>query len=179
MRLNRTLYAFLNNLLNIFPGFGRALSWRGNLAAMAFKSCGRNPKISSNVNVYNPRNMVLGDSVYIGFNCYFGGGEILLDDEVVIGPFCTVVAGNHTMKDGSYRFGPYEYGTIRIGRGTWLGANSTVVSGVTIGRGCLVAAGSVVTKDVPDYTVVGGVPARVIKTVTPEGESQSTLEAGS
>lgn len=168
MKLNRSLYSLLNNLLNILPGFGGALSWRGKLASMAFKSCGRNLKISSNVNIYNPQNMTVGDSVYIGYSCYFGGGEIELADEVIIGPFVTVVAGNHTMRDGSYRFGPYQYGSIHIGRGTWLCANTVIASGVTIGKGCLVAAGSVVTEDVPDYSMVGGVPARLIKTIAPE-----------
>jgi len=168
MKLNRSLYSLLNNLLNALPGFGSALSWRGSLARMALKRCGRNLKISSNVNIYNPQNVTVGDSVYIGYNCYFGGGEIVLDDEVIIGPFVTVVAGNHTMRDGSYRFGPYQHGRIHIGRGTWLCANTVIASDVTIGKGCLVAAGSVVTKDVPDYSVVGGVPAKLIKTVTPE-----------
>ena len=135
----------------------------------ALKGCGRNLKISANVNIYNPQNLTVGDSVYIGYNCYFGGGEIVLEDEVIIGPFVTVVAGNHTLRGGSYRFGPYESGYIRIGRGAWLCTNTVVTSGVTIGKGCLVAAGSVVTKDVPrDFSVVGGVPAKIIKTVSPE-----------
>lgn len=168
MKLNRALYALLNNLLNVLPGFGTALSWRGWLARMALHRCGRNLKISSNVNIYNPQNMTVGDSVYIGYCCYFGGGEIVLEDEVIIGPFVTVIAGNHSMRDGSYRFGPYKFGRIHVGRGTWLCANTVIVSDVTIGKGCLVAAGSVVTKDVPDYSVVGGVPAKLIKVVTPE-----------
>ncbi|MHB0912217.1 MAG: acyltransferase [Armatimonadota bacterium] len=135
---------------------------------MALQTSGRNLKISSNVNIYNPQNMHVGDNVYIGYNCYFGGGDIFLDDEVIIGPFCTIVAGNHTMKNGSYRFGPYSYGTIRIGRGTWLGANSVITSDVSIGKGCLIAAGSVVTKDIPDFTIVGGVPAKPIRKVSHE-----------
>ncbi len=168
MKLNRSLYALLNNLLNVLPGFGWALSWRGILARMALKGCGRNLKISCSVNIYNPQNMTVGDNVYIGYSCYFGGGEIVLEDEVLIGPFVTVAAGNHTMRDGSYRFGPYEFGRIRIGRGTWLCANAVITSGVTIGKGCVVAAGSVVTQDVPDYGMVGGVPAKLVRTVTPE-----------
>ncbi len=110
----------------------------------------------------------MGDNVYIGYNCYFGGGEIVLEDEVIIGPFVTVVAGNHTMHNDSFRFGPYQFGRIHIGRGTWLCAHAVIVSNVTIGKGCLIAAGSVVTKDVPDYGVVGGVPAVLIKTLAPE-----------
>jgi maltose O-acetyltransferase len=177
MKLNRSIYAFLNNLLNVFPGFGSPLSWRGRLAGLAFEQCGKNLKISSNVNIYNPQNISAGDSVYIGYNCYFGGGEIVLEDEVMIGPFVTIVAGNHTMRDGSFRFGPYEYGRIHIGRGTWICANSVICSNVTIGKGCLVAAGSVVTSDVADFSMVGGVPARFIKTVAPEAQVPGQSEA--
>jgi acetyltransferase-like isoleucine patch superfamily enzyme len=56
-------------------------------------------------------------------------------------------------------------GPIRIKRNAWIGANATVTQGVTIGENAVVAAGAVVTKDVPDNTVVGGIPAKVIKTV--------------
>ena len=178
MKLNSSLYAFLNNLLNVLPGFGRADALRGWLASMALKGCGRKLKISSNV-IMNPQNMTVGDNVYIGYSCYFGGGEIVLEDEVSIGPFVTVAAGNHTMCGGSYRFGPYEYGRIRIGRGTWLCANTVITSGVTIGKGCVVAAGSMVIRDVPDYSVVCGVPAKLVKTVAPEvAEALSAGEKG-
>jgi maltose O-acetyltransferase len=171
MKLNSSVYALLNNLLNVLPGFGRAVVVRGWLARTALKRCGKQLRISSNVNIFNPQNMTVGDNVYIGPSCYFGGGEIVLEDEVNIGPFVTVAAGKHTMRDGSYRFGPYEYGRIHVGRGTWLCASTVITSGVTIGKGCLVAAGSVVTKDVPDYSMVGGVPAKLIETITPEALS--------
>lgn len=158
-------YHFLSALLNLFPPVGKYLSWRGKLAAKVLKSCGTNLKIASLVNIYNPNNLSCGNNVYIGYCTYIGGGEVYLDDEVVIGPFCSIVAGNHTSKDGSYRFGPYDYGTISIGKGTWLGSHVTITSNVKIGRGCVIAANAVVTKDVPDFTMVGGVPAKVIKSL--------------
>ncbi len=168
MKLNSSLYALLNNLLDVLPGFGGAVVVRGWLARTALKRCGKQLRISCHVSIFNPRNMTVGDNVYIGPSCYFGGGEIVLEDEVTIGPFVTVAAGKHTMLDGSYRFGPYEYGPVRVGRGTWLCASSVITSGVSIGKGCLVAAGSVVTRDVPDYSMVGGVPAKLIETMTRE-----------
>ncbi len=161
--MNKSTYAFLNNCLNVFPPYGKALDWRGRLARRVLKECGARLRISSNVNIYNPEKVSIRSHVYIGFNTYIGGGEVRLDDQVIIGPFCSIVAGNHTMKDGSYRYGPYDFGAIKIGRGTWLGSHVTVTSNVTIGKGCLIAAGSVVTKDVDDFSVVGGVPARFIK----------------
>ena len=179
MRLNSSLYGLLSNLLNVLPGIGRAVVVRGWLARTALKRCGRKLKISSNVSIFNPQNVTVGNDVYIGPNCYFGGGEIVLEDEVNIGPFVTMAAGNHTMRDGSYRFGPYQYGRIHVGRGTWLCANSVITSGVTIGKGCVVAAGSVVMKDVPDYSVVCGVPAKLIKTVAPEAAEALRAQKGS
>lgn len=125
--------------------------------------CGKNLKLASRVNIYDPSMLSCGDNVYIGYNTYIGGGEVFLDDEVIIGPFCCIVAGNHTSKDESYRFGPYQSGRIEIGKGTWLGAHATITANVKIGRGCVIAANAVVTKDVPDYTMVGGVPAKFIK----------------
>lgn len=165
--LPREVYSVLNNFLNLMPGYGAALDWRGWLASKALKKSGSRLRISSNVNIYNPQRLTVGDHVYVGYNTYIGGGEVHLHDQVVIGPFCSIVAGNHTMKDGSYRYGPYDYGTIEIGRGTWLGSNVTITSNVKIGKGCLIAAGSVVTKDIEDFTIVGGVPAKVIKKIDP------------
>lgn len=61
-------------------------------------------------------------------------------------------------------------GKIHIGRNVWIGAGAIVLPGVTIGDGAVVAAGAVVTKDIPDNTIVGGVPAKVMKTITADGE---------
>lgn len=153
------------NLLDLLPGKGRALALRGRWTARFLQSCGSNLKLSSRVNIYNPDNLHCGDNVYVGYGVYIGGQRVCLDDGVVIGPYCCIVAGNHTRKDNSYRFGPYDGGTVHIGSGSWLGAHVTVTNNVRIGRGCLVAANSVVTRDVPDFTVVAGVPAKAVRTL--------------
>jgi maltose O-acetyltransferase len=163
--MSKVLYSFCNNLLNLLPPFGYALDLRGKWARYFLKVCGERLRISSNVNIYDPMRVTIGNHVYIGYNTYIGGGDVTLDDQVIIGPFCSIVAGNHTMKDGSYRYGPYDYGTISVGRGTWLGSHVTILSNVKIGKGCLIAAGSVVTKDVEDFSIVGGVPAKLIKKI--------------
>ena len=126
MRLNNSLYLFLNNLLNLLPGVGRANTLRGWLAGMALQHCGRKLQISSGVNIFDAKKVTVGDNVYIGCNCYFGGGTIVLEDEVSIGPGVTLAAGKHTMLRGSYRFGPYDYGHIHVGRGTWLCATRSL-----------------------------------------------------
>jgi maltose O-acetyltransferase len=179
MRLPNSLYSFFNNMLNVLPGIGRANTVRGWLARMALKCCGRKLKMSTGVNIFNADKMTVGNNVYIGPGCYFGGGEIVLEDEVNIGPFAVVVAGKHTMRDGSFRFGPFEYGRIHIGRGAWVCAHTVIASGVTIGKGCLVAGGSLVMNDVPDYGVVCGVPAKLLRTMPPEDAQAMRAEKAS
>ena len=164
--MGKSFYAVLNNLLDVLPPYGSALDLRGRLARRYLRRAGERLRISARVNIYEPGNVSVGNHVYIGYCSYLGAGEIELGDQVVIGPFCALAAGNHTRRDGSFRYGTYAPGRIVIGRGTWLGAHVSVTAGVTIGRGCLVAAGSVVTEDVPDDTLVGGVPARVIRVLT-------------
>jgi len=163
--MNKAIYSFLNNCLDILPPYGSALDLRGRLAAGYLRRAGERLRISSRVNIYEPGNVSVGGHVYIGYNTYLGAGTIVIEDEVTIGPFCVIAAGNHTRKNRSFRYGPYAAGEITIGRGTWLGAHVTVTSGVTIGQGCLIAAGSVVTTDIPDDSVVGGVPGKVISTL--------------
>lgn len=96
---------------------------------------------------------------------------IRIEDFVVIGPHVTVITGNHridavgkyitelTEKDKR----PEDDSDVTIGTGAWIGANVTILKGVHVGRESVVAAGSVVTHDVPPYTIVGGVPARYIR----------------
>ena len=84
---------------------------------------------------------------------------------VFLGPFVRLITNEHEMGGPQQRAANNAAPPITIGDGTWIGAGATVLGGVTIGRGCMVAAGAVVTPDVPDNTVVGGVPARAIKTL--------------
>lgn len=136
---------------------------RGRLYEPYLKKVGLNFKVASQATIYNPMGLEVGDNVYIGFNSYLGQGEIQLDHEVLIGNFVSITASNHLRKENSYRFGGHKSSKIRVGRGTWLGANSCILAGVEIGSGCLIAAGSVVTKNFTNNLVVAGVPAKVIR----------------
>lgn len=77
----------------------------------------------------------------------------------------TCICFSHNIGGSSARatFENEYYKDIEIGTGTWIGANSTILPGVRIGEGCVIAAGSMVNKDVPDNCLVGGVPAKIIK----------------
>ncbi|MBP5547700.1 MAG: N-acetyltransferase [Bacteroidales bacterium] len=125
---------------------------------------GANCSLGQNVNIGN--NVVVGNGVRIQNNVsVYEGVEI--EDEVFLGPSC--VFTNVTLPRAAFPVhGKYEH--TRVCKGSSLGANCTVVCGHTIGRYAMVAAGAVVTKDVPDYTLVAGVPARVIGRVNEKGE---------
>lgn len=124
-------------------------------------------------NIVEPYNVSIGHHVYINKNCDIitTGSKVEIGNYVMIGPNVTFVAQDHEVSDWKKPmiFGnKYNRGNIRVGDDVWIGANVTVLSGVTINRGAVVAAGAVVTKDVPPYTVVGGVPAAKIKDRIPE-----------
>lgn len=139
---------------------------RGNLYRPFLKRCGKNFKLATQAFIYNPSGLSVGDDVYIGFCSYIGQGDVVLEDEVLIGNFVSITASNHLKAEGSYRFGGFEKRDIYIGRGTWIGAHACILAGVRILAGSLVGAGAVVTKsiDSKDAFIVG-VPAQLIKVV--------------
>ena len=93
------------------------------------------------------------------------GGEITIGNNVFIGPFCGFYTATHPMTYQERNKGLEKALPIKIGDNCWFGGNVVVLAGVTIGSGCVIAAGSVVTKDIPDNSVVAGVPAEVKKTI--------------
>lgn len=112
--------------------------------------------------------VILGKNVRLGFGSHIFGGEDLVQvgNDVMIGPNVIIAGGYH----GSDRSGiPMVFqkgkskGPIIIGNDVWLGGNSVVLSDITIGDGVIVGAGSVVTEDIPEYAIVAGNPARIIK----------------
>lgn len=115
---------------------------------------GNNCVIGQNVNISN--NVVIGDNVKIQNNVSVYEG-VIVEDSVFLGPSC--VFTNDLTPRAAYPKGRENYKRTRVCEGASIGANSTIVCGNTIGRYALVAAGAVVTKDVPDYALVMGVPA--------------------
>ena len=100
--------------------------------------------------------------MFINAGCRFQDqGGIYIGDRALIGHNCVIATLNHNM-DPAKRANLLP-APVHIGSDAWLGANVTVLPGVTIGDGAVVAAGAVVTKDVAPNTVVGGVPAKLIK----------------
>lgn len=109
-------------------------------------------------------NIDFGKDVFVNVNCYFmDGGKITIGDHVFIGPSCGLYTANHPLDVQQRNHGLEQALPITIEKNVWLGANVVVLSGVTIGEGSVIAAGSVVTRDVPPYSLAGGVPCRVMK----------------
>ncbi len=108
--------------------------------------------------------VTIGDRVFINRDAYIRP-KTTIGDNVAIGPFVRLITDTHELGPAHKRAGKSRFDPIVIGDGSWIGASVTILAGVTIGRGCVVAAGSIVTKDVPDNTLVGGVPAKPIRTL--------------
>lgn len=110
------------------------------------------------------RFITIGKRVYINHACTFlDMGGITLEDDVLIGPKVNLVTENHPLDPVNRR--ALISKPIVIKRNAWIGAAATILPGVMIGENSVVAAGAVVTSDVPPNTIVGGVPAKIIKTI--------------
>ena len=106
----------------------------------------------------------IGKNVFINFDCTFLAlGGITIEDDVLIGPKVSLITENHPLNPED-RKGLIAK-PILIKKNAWIGANVTILPGVTVGENAVIAAGAVVSKDVPDNTVVGGIPAKFIKTI--------------
>jgi maltose O-acetyltransferase len=107
--------------------------------------------------------IVIDDDFYLNVACHFLG-EIYIGKHVMIGPKTIIWGRDHGMAmDKPMKHQPHTREKIIIKDDVWIGANAIILKGVTIGTGAVVAAGAVVTKDVPDYAIVGGNPAKIIK----------------
>lgn len=105
-----------------------------------------------------------GTGCFVNHGCYFmDGGMITVGNNVFIGPFCGFYTASHPMDFRTRNTGLERALPIVIGDNCWFGGNVTVLQGVTIGSGCVIAAGSVVTEDIPDNAMAAGIPAAVKK----------------
>ena len=152
------------------------LRLRGTLSRPFLGSCGTNLRLGRCITFYNPASIHIGRDTYIAHGCWFlAGGQIKVGNEVMFGPYCVVVSSNHTRLNGSFRFGQPEKLPISIGCGSWVASHVSITAGSNIGKGVLVAAGAVVTGEIPPNMVIGGVPARVLEEIDePLNKSKGT-----
>ena len=110
------------------------------------------------------RNTKIGKNVFVNFDCTFLDlGGIIIDDNVMLAPKVSLLSEGHPI--GANDRQTLTAGKIHIKKNAWIGAGAIILQGVTIGENSVVAAGAVVSKDVPANTVVGGIPAKHIKNI--------------
>lgn len=109
-------------------------------------------------------NIKIGKRVFINSGCCFQDqGGIEIGDDTLIGQQVVIATLNHDLNPD--KRGSMTHAPVKVGSKVWIGAHATILPGVTIGDGAVIAAGAVVTKNVPPYMVVGGVPAKIMKTI--------------
>jgi len=141
-----------------------------------FNKVGTRLTINGHFEAIYGKHISFGDDDFINGNCFFQDSNLItFGDRVIVAPDTKFYCGEHAL-DATKRFGVRADGSrylitytepITVGNDVWIGGNVTVIAGVNIGSNVIVAAGAVVVKDVPDNSIVGGVPAKVIKTLAP------------
>lgn len=147
---------------------------RGFLYGLVMGRRGKNFQVCSSAVLWGLERLYVGKDVYVGQSVVIlCADRVEIGDGVLLGPHVVISNGNHRFIDGAYRL-ENTSAPVSIGAGSWIGAHATIVAGVHIGKGVLVAANACVTKSVDDYDVVGGVPARSLKKV----HETATLSGG-
>jgi len=148
----------------------------GRVRALALRLAGFNighgtlfwgmPTITGHHGLYS--HLTIGRFCRINLGCTIDlGADITVGDNISIGHYVMLMSTSHEIGPAERRTGEVFARPIVVGSGAWLGARSVILPGVTIGRSAVVAAGAVVTKDVPPNVLVGGVPARVLRELAP------------
>lgn len=113
----------------------------------------------------------IGDRSAVGAQSFLGGqGGIHIGDDVIMGPGVRIFSENHNYRDTErpIRAQGQTRGAVSIANDCWIGGNVTILAGVSIGTGCVIAAGAVVTHSIPEFSVAAGMPARVLRSRRPE-----------
>lgn len=153
-------WAWLLKLIFIFlPPFDKGSRIRGLLFGFFMRKRPRSFLVPWRCHIFNPNGLSVGHNSYLGYNSYFGQGKITIGKNVLIGPFVSITASNHVRLNGHFRNRSFDEAEVIIEDNVWIGAHACILSGVTIGKGAVVAAGSIVTKNVEAGSTVAGVPA--------------------
>lgn len=164
------------------------------IRSLWFRYRWKNPvdvRIAPFCNFHNPNEIKFKDKTSIGIGCFFSaeggtievgksfscntnchinasiGGKILLKNNILLGPNVVIRTANHNFHQNHKPINQqgHNYADIKIADNVWIGANCVILNDVKIGEGAIIAAGAVVNKDVEPFTIVGGVPAKMIKSI--------------
>jgi len=161
------IQVIVDRTISLSPALNNSTSikeTRDRLSDITGKSIDRSTTIFAPFYTNFGKFIQIGKNVFINHACSFlDMGGITIEDGALIGPRVNLITENHSL-DPDQRSALLT-NPIRIKQKAWIGAGATILPGVTIGQNAVVAAGAVVSKDVPDNTVVGGVPAKFIKSI--------------
>jgi maltose O-acetyltransferase len=134
---------------------------------------GRKAEVFGHFIVINPKNITIGRNCHINEGVFMHGeGRIIIGDDVALSARCMLLDTSYELDTfAEVRPRPHVNKTIIIEDGAWIGARAVVLPGVTVGKMAIVGAGSIVTRDVPPYTIVAGNPAREIGMVTKQSKA--------
>jgi acetyltransferase-like isoleucine patch superfamily enzyme len=131
-----------------------------------FVHCGKNVSFGPFVRATYPERVYLGDDILVGgFAFFHSQGGVRLESGTILGPYVSIYSADHNYDEADAV--PYDgvvvLRPVLVKQNVWIGGHVVITPGVTVGEGAILAAGSVVAKDVPDFAVVGGSPAKVLK----------------
>lgn len=143
------------------------LTKREEIIKELFGSVGASPSIEHNFHCDLGYNIHVGDNFYAGYNCtILDMAEVRVGHNCMMGPNVGIYTAGHSIEPKDRNKSGYGI-PITIGNDVWIGGSCVVLAGVTVGDNSIVAAGSVVTKDVPANTIVAGNPAKILKNINP------------
>jgi maltose O-acetyltransferase len=172
-RVKRTLwYSFYYGFAQHLPAsyrfkpFGKLGKWCRALACKRiFRFCGQEVNIEKGANFYTGWEVEIGDFSSLGINCVVPF-NLKIGRDVMMGPDVIIIGENHRFDNQSIPMrlqGYTQYSPVQIQDDVWIGARSIILPGLTIGKGAIIGAGAVVTKNVPPYAICAGNPARVLR----------------
>lgn len=168
-------YLLVANFVSGHTPLTRAFGFRRKLFVLAGARIAQSAKLCAGV-------AMVGANVEVGADTWVGARTTMIStihSAVVIGARCDIapdvlfVVGSHDLGNAERRGGRGTSRSISVGAGSWIGARSTFIAGAAVGRGCVVAAGSVVTKVFPENVLIGGVPASVIRNLESTSDGRS------
>lgn len=171
IRLNDPEYYKINEIVTRTIKLSQQLNASDNINAVReFLGEIIGTEIDESTTVFSPfytnfgKFISIGKNVFINHACSFlDMGGITIEDEVLIGPKVNLITENHPIDPNDRR--ALITKPILVKRRAWIGAGATILPGVTVGENSIIAAGAVVPKDVPDNVIVGGIPAKIIKSI--------------
>lgn len=159
-------YGFARHLpYQPLPGYKFGNKLRSYIAKKLFKKTGKDITIKHGAYFGDGKNIVMGDYSQLGIDCKVEN-DLIMGDYVLMGPEVVIYSSSHEYKNIDVPImlqGAKQINPVTIGNDVWIGLRTTIMPGVKIGNHVIIGSGAVVTKDIPDYAVVGGVPAKIIR----------------